>query len=367
MKIADVDLKEYSVGTTTPIRTSIGESIKRDGLIVIVHSQDGMTGLGEIAPLDGYSRESLSDALSCASMLAENLVGADIPESLEDISLMLDRHSQDCGPLPSSVRFGFETALADLLSRSFDIPLSDWLAPDSIRTIPVNALVTNTGPRMIDEINELISSGYNCLKLKVGGRDPIPDATRVALVRETVGPQIQIRLDANRSWNLDQATEFLRQVRSHGIEYVEEPLADPDIASYEKLYDSCGVTIAIDETVQDIDRWTRLLSCRAVEAVVIKPTIAGGLAASLNLMRKVVAVGKKVVVSSTFETGVGLAACLHLAATLGENIQPCGFDTIRYLTENLIDVDLKPRGGFIDVPGSLGLGVELDPDSGGWT
>ncbi len=366
MKIFDIDLKAYSIGTTAPIRTSIGDSMKRDGIIVMVHSQEGVTGLGEIAPLNGYSRESFSDASFCASMLAENLVDARIPESLEDISLMLDRHSQDYGPLPSSVKFGFETALADLLSRNSEIPLSDWLVPDSKRAVPVNALVTSTGSRMVDEVNALVSSGYRCLKLKIGSLIPMADATRIAQVREIAGPLIQIRLDANRSWNLDQATEFLREVSSHGIEYIEEPLADPDIASYEKLYDSCGVAIAIDETVQDIDRWTQLLSCRAVEAVVIKPTIAGGLAAPLNLMMKAVALGKKVVVSSTSETGVGLAACLHLAATLGENIQPCGFDTIRYLTESLIDADLKPRGGFIDVPGSRGLGVNLDPDSGGW-
>lgn len=364
MKIANVDLKAYLVDTTAPIRTTIGGSMKRDGLIVIVRSRDGVTGLGEIAPLDGYSKESFSDASSCASKLAENIVTAQIPESLDGISSMLDIHTQDCESVPSSVRFGFETALSDLLSQKSNMSLGDWLAPVSKRAIPVNALVTSTGSHMIDKINALVSSGYRCLKLKVGRNDPMIDARRVAQVREA--SKCQIRLDANRLWNLDQATEFLREVRQYGIEYIEEPITDPDSASYEKLYDSCGVAIAIDETVQDIDRWTQLLSCRAVEAVVIKPTIACGLAASMNMMRQALALGKKVVVSSTFETGVGLAACLHLAATLGENIQPCGFDTIRYLKDNLIDMDLNPRDGFIDIPGSLGLGVKLNPDSGAW-
>ncbi len=366
MKIADVTLKRYSIDTTSPIRTSTGEKWKRDGMIIIIRSQDGATGLGEIAPLDGYSRESLSEAQSCASVLADNFLNVDIPESLQEISSLLNQHSSGCDPIPSSVRFGFETALADLISRRLELPLCDWLLPDCVRTVPVNALMTGNGLRVIEKVNELVLSGYTCLKVKVGSNDPVIDVKRIADVRKAAGDKARIRLDANRLWNLDQATKFLREISQYRIEYIEEPLEHPTVESYETLFDSSGVAIAIDEAIQDIDLWTNLISCHGVEAAVIKPTISGGLAASPGLMEKVVSLGKKVVVSSMFETGVGLAACLHIAATLGENIQPCGFDTIRYLTENLIDIDLNSHGGFIDVPGSSGLGVNLDYDSGGW-
>ncbi len=357
MKIDFVQFKEYSVTFTGALITSQGARTQRKGIIIRVHADDGVVGVGEIAPLGNYSAESLPDARQSAEKLARDISGSDIPADLP----ALEKTLNDAGGYPPSVIFGFETALAEIAAKSQSLPLCRWISPDSATQVPVNALLYGDMRALREQIESSRQNEYRAFKLKVGCDSLENDIRRIEFVSEQLGEGASLRLDANRAWDFDHAVAVLKQLRGQRIEYVEEPLCRNDIGRLPDLQAETGMSFALDETIQDMVLWERLVESDAISAAIIKPTIAGGISKTMELLRRVRALGKKAVVTTTFESGIGTAAILQLAASLGNDIPPCGLDTIRYLSNGLIREELPIVDGCIRIPDAPGLGVTLRP------
>ncbi len=361
MVINDMVIRPYSIPFREEFRTLRGTLSNREGMIITALSDEGLTGIGDIAPLQDFSRETVEQAKIQALSLSEKLRGITVPAdppSLEELTVSC---SSSTDPFPSVV-FGIESAIADLASQQAGLPLARWLNRDALLDVPVNALLTG-GPEDIgDETKGKQAFGYNAYKIKVGRGSIENDLFRISIARDHLGDKVVIRLDANQAWNFDQATEALERLSAHKIEYVEEPLQAQFLSRIPELYEACGVDIALDETASQEDWLESLIETRGVHTLIIKPSVVGGIAKSLALSRKVAGLGKKFVFTSLLESGVGLTACLHIAAATGTRIPPCGFDTLNYLEESLINEELPVRNGFIEVPQQPGLGVTLKQD-----
>jgi O-succinylbenzoate synthase len=357
VKIDSVQFKEYSVAFTGALTTSQGARTQRKGVIVRVHTDDGTVGVGEIAPLGNYSAESLPDARQSADKLARDISGSDIPVDFS----ALENTFNDAGGYPPSVIFGFETALAEIAAKSQSLPLCRWISPDSASQVPINALLYGDMRAIREQMESLRQNEYRAFKLKVGSDSLENDIRRVEFVREQLGEGASLRLDANRAWDFAHAVTVLKQLGGLRIEYVEEPLCRNDIERLQDLQVETGMSFALDETIQDMALWEMLVESDAISSAIIKPTVAGGISKSIELFRRVSNLDKKAVITSTFESGIGTAAILHLAASLGEDIRPCGLDTIRYLSDGLICEELPVADGCISVPNASGLGVTLRP------
>jgi O-succinylbenzoate synthase len=208
--------------------------------------------------------------------------------------------------------------------------------------LKVNALVTAE-----QEDWERVTQGFECVKLKVGG-DHVAAAARVALLRETVGPDVAIRLDANRAWSDADALAFAGLVAPCGIEYIEEPLADPrGLASFAA---SAGIPVALDETLREVSRIGDDLWA-AVGACVVKPTLHGAWALAGDLARKCREHDSKLVVSAAYESGVGMLGLARLISALGLEDVAHGLDTYRRLADDVLAVPLEVRQGRMTVPG----------------
>ena len=151
------------------------------------------------------------------------------------------------------------------------------------------------------------------------------DLATVAAVREALGPGVALRLDANRAWSDADARAFAAAVGE--VAYVEEPLADP--AGGAALSRDTGLPIALDESIQDgasVEAWAA--------AAILKPTLVGGLVATLRIAASARALGVPVVLSAAFESGVGLRGVAALAAATGA--EPAGLDTYRWLAADVL-------------------------------
>jgi L-alanine-DL-glutamate epimerase-like enolase superfamily enzyme len=195
-------------------------------------------------------------------------------------------------------------------------------------------------------------------------------------LRDTLGESISIRLDANRVFGFGQAARFLASVAQFKIEYIEEQLRANQSNRLGDLRAESLVPIALDESLSDCSvgeanwslrhRTLQLADRGAMDVVIIKPTLAGGLCEVIELARDLSRTNLKMVISSTIETGVGWAATLHLAAALGDTVLPCGLDTLGLLTDSLINESLSVEDGCIHVPTECGLGItvcDLDTNS----
>lgn len=219
-----------------------------------------------------------------------------------------------------------------------------WPAP--LRAaVPVNALVpavdAETAARLAAEA---AAAGMTTVKVKVGSGSPADDADRVAAVRAALGPAGRIRLDANGAWDVDTAIGALGRLAAFDLELVEQPVAD--LADLAEVRRRVTVPVAADESLRSLGDARRLAALDAADAVVVKVQPLGGVRAALRVIE---AAGVPAVVSSLYETSVGLAAGVALAAALPELPFACGLGTGVLLNGDVVADPLIPDGGMLPV------------------
>ncbi len=218
--------------------------------------------------------------------------------------------------------------------------------PAALRAeVPVNALVPAVASDLAGELTaEAVAAGMTTVKVKVGGGPVADDADRVAAVRAALGPTGRIRLDANGAWDVDTAVAALDRLARYDLELVEQPVAD--LADLAKVRRRVAVPVAADESLRNLDDACRLAALDAADAAVVKVQPLGGVRAALRLVE---AAGVPAIVSSLYETSIGLAAGVALAAALPELPYACGLGTGVLLAGDVVAEPLLPRGGMLPV------------------
>lgn len=237
---------------------------------------------------------------------------------------------------------------APWLATALEAATAGW--PDPVRErIPVNCTVPVVTPERAAEIVD----GSGCRTAKVKVADPrmsiVDDCDRVAAVRDALGPDGAIRVDANAAWEVDEAVRAIRELdrAAGGLQYVEQPCRTIDeLAAVRRRVD---VRIAADESIRRAEDPLRVAVSGAADLAVIKCAPLGGVRRALRIAE---ACGLPCVVSSALESSVGLAAQLALAGALPELDFACGLGTIALLTSDVVEHSLRPAAGFLPVPSS---------------
>lgn len=283
--MSELNIYQYRVPLHEPLRLKQGLYAEREGLILA--SADGQ--YGEVAPFPGLSHENLAD---CLTALAD----------------------PDLTP-PPALAWGLQ-----MLKH----PLTPLPEPVSL---PVNALLTGTDTgQLLAQAEALTQEGYQYFKLKVGLGSLEQDLIRVC---ELLKRGLKLRLDANRSWDLDTARYFIKQLPDEagtGIDYLEEPLSDP--ALYSQFRAECPYRLALDETLaQGSDPKLESMA----DVFVLKPMLLGP-----ERVQELIAdaQGRALVFSSVFESGLGLRY-LALLSQQTPGAAPAGLDTWRYLAADI--------------------------------
>lgn len=221
----------------------------------------------------------------------------------------------------------------------------DWPAPLRDR-VPVNCTVPAVGPEQAAQI--VARSGCGTAKVKVAekGQTLADDIARIEAVRDAIGPQGKVRIDANGGWTIDEAVAAIRALdaAANGLEYVEQPCASvEDLAAVRRQVD---ILIAADESIRRADDPFRVVQLDAADIAVLKVAPLGGVQACLRIAEQI---GLPVVVSSAVDTSIGLAAGIALAAALPELPYACGLATTSLLDGDVVAKPLVPVDGFLPV------------------
>ncbi len=223
-----------------------------------------------------------------------------------------------------------------------------WPAP--VRNeIEVNATVPAVGPERAAAL--VAEAGCRTVKVKVAepGQTLTDDLDRIAAVREALGPDGRIRVDANGAWDVEQAAGALRRLAGYDLEYAEQPCRTVDelIALRVALARSgVAVPIAADESIRRAEDPYLVARRGAADVAVLKVQPLGGVRACLRIAAEI---GLPVVVSSALETSIGIAAGVALAAALPDLPYACGLNTVRLLTDDLVAEPLVAVGGRLPV------------------
>jgi O-succinylbenzoate synthase len=344
VRLAGLRLHRYDLPLTGPLELKLTTLRRREGLLVELVGDGGAAGWGEAAPLPGFSREGTDDAVRQLRGLAASMVGRELTDDWVDPDGELRRELDAMGLFPSA-RCGLELALWNLCAAWRGRPLPELVAPRPRASVPVSALISSPG-HAVEEAHLARAAGYEAVKLKVGGRGIEEDAELARAVREALGGAVALRLDANRAWGFEEAEEFARATADLAFEYVEEPLADP--ARLPLLARRHGLPVALDESLSETEP-EELEKHGYARAVVLKPTLLGGMTRTLRFARVASRLGARPVLSSAYETGVGTSGLVALAAGVGDEEVPAGLDTYRRLAGDVLEPPLELPAPRVDV------------------
>ncbi|MEO7235437.1 MAG: o-succinylbenzoate synthase [Lapillicoccus sp.] len=229
--------------------------------------------------------------------------------------------------------------------------------PDPVRLeVPVNATLPAVAP---DQVAAVLAryDGCRTVKVKVAerGQSLADDLDRVAAVRDLVGPDVRIRVDANGGWDVDQALTALGALSAYGLEYAEQPCPSvEELAELRRRLTRAhlDVLVAADESIRKAEDPLRVAREEAADLVVVKVAPLGGVRRALGIVE---ACGLPAVVSSALDTSVGISAGVALAAALPSLDHACGLGTVELLAADVA------RPSLVAVAGSITVGpAEVD-------
>jgi L-Ala-D/L-Glu epimerase len=339
-----LEIERRALALARPLQSSYGAVDERELVIVALSDEDGVTGYGEAAPLEAYDGVSIErvervlESYRPALARSADMNGAQVIEAC--------RRVED---LPAALA-AIDLALWDRAGRRAGKPVAALLSDDPAASVPVNATLSALDRAGVaEQAARAVREGFECVKLKVGVGD---DAGRVAAARAAAGPAAKLRLDANGAWGVDEAIRTIEALAPAGLELVEEPTHG--LRAMRAVRERVAVRVAIDETAGE----PGALGAGVADAVCLKISRCGGIAALLVAATLVRAHGAQVYLASTLDGPLGVAAALHAAAALASRgpVEHCGLATLGMFAG--IEDPLPVRAGAITVPTAPGLGVE---------
>lgn len=357
MNVARVSWRGFSIPFVGRYEAAGVSHACREGLVLRVECEDGSVGVGEVSPLPGFGGGNLGDCLVVLRSWADHFRGLTPGQARLQLAQMAEHNTH----VPALL-FGLETALLDAEARRRDVPVATLLAPPRRHSIAVNATVALADAESAAiAARAAVDEGFGCVKLKVGMADSVPaEVERIERVRDAVGRSIELRADANGAWSPRQAIAVLRAARGVGLSLIEQPVSGGDLDGLARVRREGGVPVAADEAAGSLADARAVLAAEAADVLVLKPTVIGGLKLCHRIADEATEAGVKIIVTSTLEAGIGIAAALHLAATLPDSSPASGLATGRLLAADLLRAPLHVAGGAIELPSSPGLGVRLD-------
>jgi len=336
VRIRSLEVTPYALPFREPYVTARGRIDRREVALLRVRDDEGRVGLGEAVPLSMRGGASLAQVVAELEALGQRA-------SLDEATLR-----GDAVGLSAPARSAALTALLDLRGGAGDS-----------QPIECNAtLVAGEPAAVADDALAWAAEGFSSFKLKLGAGD---DVEQVHAVREAVGPEARIRIDANAAWDVATAKRTLAEIEQFDIELAEQPVAGMDALA--EVGAATSIPIAGDESIEscaDAEVAARVGAC---DLAGVKLSKVGGPEAAIEIAEVM-----PCFLSSALDGPVGIAAAAQVAQTLdaqgGDGPRLAhGLATQRLFASTVASVECELRDGMLHPPAGPGLGVELDEDA----
>jgi len=220
LKIVKASLTPFVLPFVRPFRTGHGTVYEREGILLEITDSRNVRGWGEAAPMHGFHTESLEESWEALTQFLPVFFRKE-QGSIQEIL----KQFESAFPAASAALSAIDTALCDLSSKQQDCSVAALLASEFqtnvAGSIKVNALLHAQDIKgIIEEASKKIQEGFQTFKIKVGVQSIEQDMARIAAVRETLGQDAQIRLDANEAWTREEADKAFQLLASFPIEYI---------------------------------------------------------------------------------------------------------------------------------------------------
>lgn len=311
MKIARIDVDEIFIPLAKPFKTALRTVENVEDIIVRVTADNGAVGYGEAPPTAVITGDT-KGGIRCAieEFIRPALLGMEV-ENLDGVMHRL----HGCMVKNTSAKAAVDMAVYDLYAQRFGAPLYRLLGGyrDTVETditISVNPV-----PQMIEDSLEAVRQGYRILKIKVG-KEGEADVARIASIREAIGGDIRLRVDANQGWTAKQAVRIITAMEEKGlnIDLVEQPVPAHDLDGMRAITKAVATPILADESVFSPMDAAEIIRTRAADLINIKLMKTGGIWQALKICALAEMYGVECMIGCMLESKLAVSAAAHLAA-----------------------------------------------------
>lgn len=328
-------------------------------VVVRITDTDGAVGISSIDPSN--KSKAPNRAVDLAAAIKDVLAPALIGEDPVNVTRIYQTASALTPDQPGAVA-GVELACIDLNCRRRGIALHDYVGGAVLDRVLFNGWIGELPPEeAAAEGKRWQDSGFRSAKIKVGS-GVAADSDRVMAVRDAVGPDMKLRMDANMQCDVPQALELCRAVKSCDMQLFERPTPKDDLEGLAKIRREGGLPIMADESISDHESLIRVIKADCADFVKFGIKQAGGLLPSSRMLATAEAAGLPVVLGHGFGLDLSTMAEIMLGAT-SHNIVP-GLECVGPLkvVDTVATTRLDIGSGSLDLPTGPGLGIELDDD-----
>jgi L-Ala-D/L-Glu epimerase len=337
----------------TPFITALRTATHADSLLVEL-SDGELSGWGEAPQVWKVTGDSLAGAQAC--------VEGPIATALQDLEP--DDFTEALRRIQGAVQGNFgakaavDVALHDLVARRRGLTLHGFLG-STVTSVRTDVTLSVGDPESLAaSAIDRIADGFDVLKVKVGTGDAKSDFDRVRRVREAIGPDPKLRLDANQGWSRRDAVNAIRALEDAGcdIELVEQPVVAADLEGMAWITDRVSTPILADESVYGVRDLVAVIRHGAADLVNVKLAKCGGLAPARTLLELAREHGLGAIVGSMMESHVGIGAAAALVAAYPTSAVN-DLDAAWWLKEAAVTGGVRYEGSVIHLPTAAGLGV----------
>ena len=359
MKITKATFRVEKLALTRPYTIAYESIDSVENIFVCLQAEDGSLGVGVAAPDAEVTGE---DVRYCRQALETHLeplaVGADIRHFKKIL-----RNIESSMPGRPAARAAFDIALHDLWSKHLGLPLVDLLGRCH-RSLPTSITIGIKSIReSLEEAEEYRARGFKILKIKIG-RSVDQDVECLSRIRQRVGREIILRVDANQGYTPDEFIKFVGQTDLLNLEFIEQPLPASDLDSMRRLPESVRKMTVADESLLDARDALECLQPPCPFGIFnIKLMKCGGIAAGLQIAEIANLAGIDLMWGCMDESRVGIAAALH-AALASPTTRYLDLDGSLDLARDLVEGGFVLKDGELSAPGQPGLGLEMIGDFG---
>jgi muconate cycloisomerase len=360
MKITSFELFRISVPFAKPYNLSkvYGTIYDAQAVILKIHTDEGIVGLGEADPMVPFTEESPASVMAAIrDYLAPLLTGQD-PLDTPALEARMDEVMYGNNTAKGAINM----ALYDILGKCNDVPVYTLLGGRFISEIPIGwGIGSGSSDEDIRTIEEKMGEGFRTFMLKMGTLSIDHEVKRIKAIAKRFGSDICLLVDANQGWKVSETLEFISGLQGYRLDLMEQPVARWNLNGLKRIRAHSPWPLSADESVVSIQDAVNLIQEQAVDVFSIKVSKNGGLRAAKSIAILAEAFGMKCLMNSMLEFGITQAASLHLGCTLTNllDVGHCYFSPLR-LSDDVTNYSDHIHQAKVRVPDAPGLGVTID-------
>ncbi|GGA64420.1 mandelate racemase/muconate lactonizing enzyme family protein [Ornithinibacillus halotolerans] len=354
MKIKQIETYKAAIPLKKAFKTALRTVTVAETIVVKVTCENGVVGYGEAPPTHVITGDTLASiSYTINHVLSPCLLGLSILER-EQIFENLQRVIVG----NPSAKAAMDMAIYDCIAQASGLSLTHFLGGYHKQIETDYTVSVNEPGEMADDAAAYVADGFHVLKVKVGKDQIEKDIERIQAIRESVGPEVTIRLDANQGWNPKEAVRAIHQMEDSGlnIEFIEQPVKADDLAGLKYVTTHTEIPIMADESVFSAKDARQVLEMGAADLINIKLMKAGGIHEALKIAKLASAYDVKCMVGSMIESKIGITAAAHFAASQ-PNVHYFDFDAPLMLAGDLIKGGITYSKSTIYCNDAPGLGI----------